>query len=73
MLTGGTFDRFDGHCDGQKWVCIPIFARQRNFFDGVVSCKQTFRPCLPVTSSSPFYLNGSLLFNIVSNGKRNLI
>ena len=33
MLTGGTFDLFDGQCDGQNLLHI-LFARQRNVFEG---------------------------------------
>ena len=41
-FTGGTFDLFDGQCDRQNGL-QPIFARQRNIFDGVVRCEQTLK------------------------------
>ena len=41
MLTGGTFDLFDRHCDGQNGY-TPI-AHQRNVCDGVVWCERALR------------------------------
>ena len=45
-LTGGTFDLFDGHCDGQKGLHTHS-ARERNVCDGVAWCEQTLKihPC----------------------------
>ena len=41
LLTGGTFDLFDRHCDGQNGLHTH-FAHQRNICDGVVCCEQAF-------------------------------
>ena len=38
---GGTFDLFDGHCDGQNGLHTHC-ARQRNVCDGDAWCEQAF-------------------------------